>query len=102
MASLADLEEENPIIPQQAAEWRQARRESGEDPGDWAAFREQHFPISGAEQEAVGEPQGMADALAGEPEALIQGRRLLHPQVLRHAPAAPPASSCDTPLAHWG
>ena len=40
MPTLEELGEENPNLPQQAAEWRDARRNAGEDPDDWEAFRE--------------------------------------------------------------
>ena len=40
----------------------------------------------------------MADELAREAMALVHGRRLLHRRVLRHAPAASPATYCDNAI----
>lgn len=56
MATFADLESENENIRQQAAEWRQARRDSGEDPDDWEAFRE-HVQAIGAPDPGDDEPE---------------------------------------------
>ena len=56
MVALANLEAENPNIRQQAAEWRQARRDNGEDPDDWQAFRE-HVIAIGAPDPGDEEPE---------------------------------------------
>ena len=47
MATLAELEAENTNIKQQLDEWRTQRAASGEDPNDYAAFR-QHLLDLGA------------------------------------------------------
>jgi hypothetical protein len=47
MATFADLEAENPNIRAQYDEWREARAAAGEDPTDYAAFR-QHVIALGA------------------------------------------------------
>ena len=40
MASFQDLSSENPNLRSQYDEWREARLQNGEDPTDYAAFRE--------------------------------------------------------------
>lgn len=47
MATLADLEAENPNIQQQYEEWRRQREANGEDSSDYQAFR-QHLLSIGA------------------------------------------------------
>jgi hypothetical protein len=47
VATLADLEADNPSITQQLEEWRRQRAANGEDPNDYAAFR-QHLLAIGA------------------------------------------------------
>jgi hypothetical protein len=59
MATLADLESDNPNISQQAQEWKQARRENGEDPNDYQAFRE-HVMAIGAPDPGEEEPEDFA------------------------------------------
>jgi hypothetical protein len=61
MATLADLEVDNPNLSQQAAEWRQARRQNGEDPDDWNAFRE-HVQAIGAPDPGDEEPDDFRQA----------------------------------------
>lgn len=55
MASLADLEDDNPNIRQQAEEWRAQREANGEDPDDWEAFRT-HVQALGAPDPGDEEP----------------------------------------------
>ena len=45
MASLHDLERENPNIREQYQTWRQERADKGEDENDWAAFRKHVMAI---------------------------------------------------------
>jgi hypothetical protein len=47
MATMADLEAENPNIRQQCEDWRREREQAGEDPNDYQAFR-QHLMDLGA------------------------------------------------------
>src|SRR5262249_14478988 len=55
-----------------------------------AALGQQLLHVAVAEQEAEGQPHGMADAHAREEVALIERRRLAHRGVLRHAPSGTP------------
>jgi len=61
MPTLEELEADNPNIGQQAAEWRQARRDGGEDPDDWEAFRE-HVQAIGAPDPGDEEPNDFSEA----------------------------------------
>lgn len=47
MATLQDLEAENPNITQQYQEWTALRSERGEDPTDYEAFRQHIIGIGG-------------------------------------------------------
>ena len=57
-----------------------------------ASFDEELFDIAVAQQEAGGEPHGMADALAGNALPLVASRRVLQRGVLRHSPDDAPVS----------
>lgn len=61
MPSLEELGEQNPNLSQQAAEWRDARRNAGEDPDDWEAFRE-HVRAIGAPDPGDEEAYDFRDA----------------------------------------
>lgn len=45
MATMAELEAQNPNIRQQLVDWRIARIENGEDPYDYQAFRKHVMDI---------------------------------------------------------
>jgi hypothetical protein len=47
VATSTDLEADNPSVRQQLEEWRTQRAHNGEDPSDYAAFR-QHLLAIGA------------------------------------------------------
>lgn len=47
MATMAELEEQNPNIRQQLIDWRMARIQNSENPFDYEAFR-QHLMAIGA------------------------------------------------------
>ena len=47
MTTRRELAEQNPNFPHQYQEWRQARAQNGEDPNDYAAFRN-HLLFLGA------------------------------------------------------
>ena len=59
MATFADIESDNPNIRQQAEEWQAARRQNGEDPNDYQAFRE-HVMAIGAPDPGEDEPEDFA------------------------------------------
>jgi hypothetical protein len=59
MATLAALVEANPSIEEQVREWQEQRRANGEDPNDWAAFR-QHVQALGAPDPGEDEPEDFA------------------------------------------
>jgi hypothetical protein len=61
VAMLAELEAENPNIKQQLEEWRGQREAAGEDPADYAAFR-QHLLDLGAPDPGEEAPEDFAEA----------------------------------------
>jgi hypothetical protein len=61
VATLADLEADNANIKQQLEEWRAQRVAKGEDPNDYAAFR-QHLLDLGAPDPGEEAPADFATA----------------------------------------
>jgi hypothetical protein len=54
--TLEELERQNPHIRQQAAEWQSARRQVGQDPFEWAAFRAHLIALRAPDPGAVAYP----------------------------------------------
>jgi hypothetical protein len=63
MATLADLEADNPTIRQQYEDWRKLREANGEDPTDYEAFR-QHLLALGAPDPGEAAPEDFGAAPA--------------------------------------
>jgi hypothetical protein len=69
MATFQNLAADNPNIREQYDEWRGLRSQNGEDPTDWAAFR-QHLMAIGAPDPGEQEPDDFVgeDFKAAHPE----------------------------------
>jgi hypothetical protein len=63
VARLADLEADNPNVRQQLEDWRKQREANGEDPNDYAAFR-QHLLDLGAPDPGEETPEDFGTATA--------------------------------------
>ena len=63
-ASLSELEQQNPNLRSQLQEWQAQRTRDGENPTDWAAFR-QHALALGAPDPGPDAPPEFTPAAAG-------------------------------------